>query len=158
MWDVLGWPDDRIDTLHDNFYMAALMHGEFAIAVEAAESAPRVRKEAIWPAAPSIVRLLSDLGVAYREWHRFDLSAQCFAEAVAMANSTVGQQHPDLPLVLTNFARLRRAQGQHKLAEDLEDHAERVVRRQDREASTDGNGRPVRPRQPPLTMFPLLVV
>ena len=94
------------------------MHREFGIAVEAAESAARVCEETAWEQHPAIVRRFNDLGVAYREWHQFDLAAGYFEKAEAMANATVGQEHPDLPLVLSNFVHLRRAQGQRKMAKN----------------------------------------
>ena len=53
---ALGWPDDDgIDTLHKNLYSSALMHREFAIAVEAAESALAYVKKQHGEQHPAIV-------------------------------------------------------------------------------------------------------
>jgi tetratricopeptide (TPR) repeat protein len=130
-WEALEWPKDGgVDVLQKNLYRFALMNHDFPCAASVARSALAYARKHFGTQHPCLVEKLSNLGVVYREWRQLDVSANYFEQAVIMANSTLGQDHPKLALVLRNFAILRRAQGDPRDAKALEDHADRVSRRQ----------------------------
>ena len=130
IWEALGWPeDDGINVVHNNLYACALKHEDFSAVVSCAESALAHVRRHYGARHPALVGQLNNLGVAYRECRKFDLAEDYFEQALRMVNCTLGSDHVELPLVFSNYARLRRAQGREQAAKKLEDKANRAARR-----------------------------
>ncbi|NQT38006.1 MAG: tetratricopeptide repeat protein [Planctomycetes bacterium] len=130
IWEVIDWPeDDGVNVVHTNLYSCALMHSDFSTAVSTAESALAYARRHYGARHPALVGRLNNLGVAYREGRKFDLAKDYFEQALRMVNCTMGSDHVELPTVLSNYARLRRAQGREQAAKKLEDKANRAARR-----------------------------
>jgi tetratricopeptide (TPR) repeat protein len=133
IWEAIDWPeDDGVDVVHTNLFAYALKHENFSVAASAAESALAYERRHCGSRHPALVGRLNNVGVAYREWRKFDLAEDYFQQALRMVDCTLGFDHVELPTVLSNYARLRRAQGRKKAAKKLEDRASRAARRPQR--------------------------
>lgn len=142
IWETMGWPKDGgVDVVYRNLYSYALMHGAFSVAASAAEAELAYVRKHHGVRHPVLVASLNNLGVVYREWGRLDRAEDYFEQAVQMVNCTLGSNHPQLPTVLSNYARVRRAQGREQAAKVFEDKAKRVAQKLERKRKRRGSKR-----------------
>jgi tetratricopeptide (TPR) repeat protein/predicted MPP superfamily phosphohydrolase len=130
-WKALSWPkDEGVMMVHNNYFGTAMMMHKYQLAVSVAQSALTYAERLFGRRHPAIVGRLINIGVAYREWHKFDRANNFFEKAMRMVNATLGQDHLELSIVLRNLARLRQAQGRKKVAKNLEEQAKLIEQKQ----------------------------
>ncbi len=129
IWEAMNWPaDDGVSVVHTNLFSLALMHGDFSVAVSTAESKLAYDRKHYGARHPALVGGLNNVGVAYREWGKFAPAEDYFEQAIRMVKCTLGSGHVELPMVLSNYARLRSDQGRERAAKTLKDRANRAAR------------------------------
>jgi tetratricopeptide (TPR) repeat protein len=127
----------EVATILNNLGAIALWQKRSELALERLEQSLKIWQSIAGPASPNVIKCSANIAAVYMQEKRYDKAAEWLARATAAGTRTLGELHPFVVAMQSNYAEALKKAGHKKQGEQVA-RAAADARRMSRSPSTSG--------------------